>query len=161
MKKCGLTFKNLPMKKFSLLLLSAFALLIQSCDKDDAALKDVDLSNTLPPYVEFSSTAAKTVTQGTSTTVTFQMRTGLQQKVTVYYDVTGAVNLTNQMVEIEKEKTTGTATINIPATVITPPATSATATVVLKRAVMEDGTELTIGSKNNPATQQVILNIKP
>lgn len=145
------------MKKLLFFFFSVFFL--QACIKDDVGMEKIDLSNTLPPYVELSSTAAKTVKQGASTTVTFQMRTGLQQKVTIHYDVTGAVNMPGQTLVLDKEKTTGTVTINIPANVITPPATSATATLTLKRAVKEDGTELTIGSKNTPATQKVTLNI--
>lgn len=146
-------------KLFSFLLLSA--LVMQACIKDDVGMEKIDLTNTLQPYVEFNSTATKTVKQGSSASVTFQMRTGLQQKVTVYYDVTGAVNLPNQMLVLDKEKTTGTASIAIPANTITPPATSATATVTLKRAVKEDGTELTLGSKNTPETQKVTLSIVP
>jgi hypothetical protein len=146
------------MKKLLFFLcLSPFLLL--ACIKEDVGMELIDFSNTIQPYVEFSSTTAKSVKQGASTTVTFQMRTGLQQKVTVHYDVTGAVSLANQTLVIDKEKMTGTATISIPANVITPPATSATATVTLRRAVKEDGTELTIGSKNNPASQKVTLNI--
>ena len=124
-------------------------------------MNTIDLSNTLQPYVELTSTAAKTVKQGAATTVAFRMRTGLQQKVTVHYDVTGAVNLPNQTLVLDKEALTGTATINVPANVIVAPATSATATVTLRKAVKEDGTELTIGAKNTPATQTVTLNIVP
>ena len=124
-------------------------------------MNTIDLGNTLQPYVELTSTAAKTVKQGTATTVAFRMRTGLQQKVTVHYDVTGAVNLPNQTLVLDKEALTGTATINVPANVIVAPATSATATVTLRKAVKEDGTELTIGAKNTPATQKVTLNIVP
>ena len=124
-------------------------------------MNTIDLGNTLQPYVELTSTAAKTVKQGTATTVAFRMRTGLQQKVTVHYDVTGAVNLPNQTLVLDKEALTGTATINVPANVIVAPATSATATVTLRKAVKEDGTELTIGAKNTPATQTVTLNIVP
>jgi uncharacterized protein YcfL len=135
--------------------------LLQACIKEDVGMNTIDLGNTLQPYVELTSTAAKTVKQGTATTVAFRMRTGLQQKVTVHYDVTGAVNLPNQTLVLDKEALTGTATINVPTNVIVAPATSATATVTLRKAVKEDGTELTIGAKNTPATQTVTLNIVP
>lgn len=149
------------MKKLPLFLFFFFAALLMACEKPSIEDEEIDLSNTLQPYVELSNTTAKTVKQGASTTVTFQMRTALQQKVTVYYDVTGDVNMTNQSVVIEKEKTTGTATINVPAGTIVAPATSATATVTLKKAVKDDGTELTLGAKNVPASQVVTLNIVP
>jgi len=135
---------------------------LQSCDKHESAGDNYDLGNTLAPYVTLSSTAAKTVKQGTSTTVTFQMRTAMQQKVTVYYDVTGGgVNLTNQTVVFDREKTSVTATINIPANVIVPPATSSKTTLILVKAIAENGSLLTIGSKNNPETQKVVINITP
>lgn len=132
----------------------------QSCDKHVSAGDNYDLSNTLTPYVALSSTAAKTVKQGTSTTVTFQLRTAMQQKVTVYYDVTGGgVNLTNQTFVIDREKTSATATINIPANVIVAPSASATATLKVVKAVTESGEMLTLGSKNNPETQKITINI--
>jgi hypothetical protein len=161
MKKCGLTFKQQRMKKITLLLFLFMTMAFVACEKDDAKTEGIDLSNTLEPYIEFTSTAAKTVKQGQSASVGFTMRTGLQQKVTVYYDVTGAVNLPNQTLVLDKEAVTGTATISIPANAIVAPATSATATVTLKRAVKEDGTELTIGSKNQPESQKVTLDIVP
>lgn len=132
---------------------------VLSCSKKDSPGDNWDFSNTLPPYVALSSTASKTVKQGTSTTVTFQLRTAQQQKVTVYYDVTGGgVNLTNQSVVIDRDKVSSIATINIP-NVIVAPATSATATLTLVKATNESGTMLTVGSRNNPASQKVTINI--
>lgn len=136
------------------------ALVGQSCDKHDSPGDDYDLNNTLSPYVTLNSTAPKTVKQGTSTTVTFQLRTAMQQKVTVYYDVTGGgVNLTNQTIVIDRDKTSAIATINIPAGVIVSPATTADATLTLVKGVTENGTTLTVGSKNNPETQKVPITI--
>jgi uncharacterized protein YcfL len=149
------------MKKILLFLFASSLVLLQACDKDDPALKDVDLSNTIQPYLEFNSTEDRTVKQGTQASLTVQMRTGLQQPVTVHYDVTGAVNLPNQTLVLEKEKTSGAIIVSIPANVVVPPATSATAVVTLKRAVRQDGTELTLGSKNMPGTQKVTLLIQP
>ena len=147
------------MKKIFIAILT-LAAMVQSCDKHVSPGDYFDLSNTLPHYVALSSTADKTVKQGASTTVAFQLRTALQQKVTVYYDVTGGgVNLTNQTVVIDRERTSATATIDIPANVIVAPATSATATLTLVKAVADDGTLLTIGAKNNPQTQKLNINI--
>lgn len=146
------------MKKIFILGL-IFTFYLQACDKHVSSGDNYDLSVSLPPYVALSSTAAKTVRQGTSTTFTFQMRTAMQQKVTVYYDVTGGgVNLTNQTVIIDRDKTSIVATVNIP-TVIVAPSTTATATLTLVKAIAENGTLLTIGSKNNPTTQKVTINI--
>ncbi len=123
-------------------------------------MEGIDLSNTLPPYVELKSTSAMEVEQGKAAAVTFQMRTGLQQKVTITYDVTGAINLPNQTLVLNRDELSGT--VNLPtAGTIVPPATSATATVTLKSAVTENGTQLTLGSKNNPASQKMTINIVP
>jgi ABC-type proline/glycine betaine transport system ATPase subunit len=149
------------MKKIFLALSVVALFSLSSCDKKDSPGDNWDLSNSLPPYVALSSTAAKTIHQGTSTTVTFQMRTAMQQTVTVTYDVTGAVNLANQTVVFDREKISVNATVNIPNNVIVPPATTATATLTLTKAVTADGKMLTIGSKNTPATQKVTLNIIP
>lgn len=147
------------MKKIFLAIFVVSMVLV-SCDKHESAGDAVYLDQTLPPYVALSSTAAKTVKQGNSTTVTFQLRTALQQKVTVYYDVTGGgLNLTNQTLVIDREKTSGTATVSIPANLIVPPATTASATLKLTKATTESGTQLTIGSKNNPDTQKITINI--
>lgn len=134
------------------------SILFISCKKDYQG-DNFDFSDSLPPYVALSSTADKTVQQGTSTTVTFQMRSALEQEVTVYYDVKGGgVDLSNQTAVINVEKTTTVATITIPM-VIVPPATEATATLQLVKAVAADGTMLTIGSKNEPTSQKVTINI--
>ncbi|HEX7903022.1 MAG TPA: hypothetical protein VF487_04005 [Chitinophagaceae bacterium] len=147
------------MKKIVLYISVLGLLTVQSCEKDASPGDNYDFSTSLPPYVALSSTAAKTVKQGTSTTFTFQMRTAMQQKVTVYYDVTGGgVNLTNQTAVIDRDKTSVVATVNIPV-VIVAPATTATATLTVVKAVADDGSLLTIGSKNNPTTQKVTLNI--
>ncbi|HTD93321.1 MAG TPA: hypothetical protein VK644_05905 [Chitinophagaceae bacterium] len=148
------------MKKILLSITIIAALALQSCDKDDSPGDNHDLSNTLPPYVALSSTAAKTVKQGASTTVTFQLRTSLQQPVTVTYDVVGGgVNMTNQTAVIDRDKVSVVATVAIPNNVIVPPATSAQATLTLVKATKTDGTMLTIGSKNTPATQKVVITI--
>lgn len=148
------------MKKIFLSVAVIATALIQSCSQKDSPGDNYDLSNSLPPYVALSSTAAKTVKQGMSTTFTFQLRTALQQTVTVYYDITGGgVNLTNQTVVIDRDKISAVATVNIPANVIVPPATTATAMLTLVKAVAADGTMLTLGSKNDPSSQKVTINI--
>lgn len=146
------------MKKI-LAILSMSIICLQACNKDDLGTAGLDFSNSLPPYVELASTSAKTVKQGASTTVTFQMRTAFQQAVTVYYNITGDVNLTNQTAVIDRNKLTTVATINIPANVIVSPNTPATATLTLVKATTADGTALTIGQKNTPANQKITINI--
>jgi len=145
------------MKRISFLLFIMSTIFL-ACKKDYQG-DTYDFSNNLPPYVTLSSTAAKTVKQGASTTFTFQMRTALQQTVTVYYDVIGGgVNITNQTVIIDREKLSAVATVNIPIVIVSP-ATSATAILTVVKAVAADGTLLTIGSKNTAATQKVTINI--
>lgn len=149
------------MKKIFFPIILVLFVLVQSCDKEDSPGDNYDFTQSLPAYVALSSTSAKTVAQGNSTSFTFQMRTAIQQTVTVTYSVTGAVNLANQTVIIDRDKTTASATVMIPNNVITPPATSATAMLTLVKAVTADGKMLTIGSKNDAATQKVTINITP
>lgn len=148
------------MKKIFLSIFILVMLGMQSCDKKNSPGDNYDFINSLPPYVALSSTAAKTVAQGNSLTFTFQVRTALQQNVTVTYDVVGdGINLVDQTAIIERDKSNVVATVDIPNNVIVSPATTATAQLTLKKAVTADGQELTIGSKNNPATQKVTINI--
>ena len=148
------------MKKIILLISIVGGFLLQSCDKKGPG-DNYEFSNSLPPYVTLSSTAAKTVAQGGSTTFTFGLKTSLQQVVTVTYSITGAVNLPNQTATIARDALSGTATVNIPTGVIILPATTATATLTLIKATKADGTALTIGSTNNAAAQKVTINITP
>lgn len=147
------------MKRILIVIIS-IAGILQSCNKENAGSEGFDFSNNIPPYVELTSTAAKTVKQGASTTFTFQMRTAFQETVTVTYDVTGGgVNLTNQTVIIDRNKFTAVATVNIPNNVIVAPATTATATLTVVKAVTASGRQLTLGAKNEPAKQKVTINI--
>jgi hypothetical protein len=149
------------MKQMLFLVSVAGLFALTSCDKKTSPGDNFDFSNALPPYVTLSSTATKTVHQGSNVNFTFQMRTAMQQTVTVYYDVTGDVNLTNQTVVIDRDKTSAVASVAIPSDAIIAPNTSATATLTLVKAVAADGTQLTIGQKNTPATQKVTINIIP
>lgn len=151
------------MKKISIII-SIFALAgllsLQSCDKDTGA-DGFDFSNSLPPYVALSSTAGRTISQDTTISFSFVMRTGLQQAVTVTYNVSGAVNLMNQTAVIDRNKTSVAVNVKFPDNLVVPPATSTTATLTLVKAVTADGKELTIGQKNTPATEKVTIKINP
>lgn len=134
------------------------AAFFQACDKISPG-DNYDFSNSLPPYVTISSLAPKTVPQGDTLDFTFQMRTSLQQAVTVSYDVTGAVAVPAQTVVIDRDKTTAVVAIAIPPNTITTPGDTATATLTLLKAVTEDGKNLTIGQNNVASDQQVVINI--
>lgn len=131
-----------------------------ACNKEDAGTKGFDLSNTLPPYVTILTADSKkaiAVTEGTSTNVIFQVRTALQEAVTVTYNASGGgLNLTNQTALIDRNKLTGTTKINIPADAIVAPGTTAKCTVTLVKAVTASGRQLTIGQKN---VQSEAINI--
>lgn len=133
--------------------------LLQGCDKKGPG-DNYDFSNSLPPYVALTSTdPINNIKAGASATVTFTLKTTMQQIVTVNYKVEGAVNLPSQSVAIKRDEYTGVATVPIPATAIVAPATTATATLTLVSATKADGTVLTIGPKNDAATQKVVINI--
>lgn len=134
------------------------AAFFQACDKTSPG-DNYDFSNSMPPYVTISNLTERTVYQDTTLNITFQMRTALQQNVTVTYTVTGAVNLPDQTVVINRDKTTAVAPVTIPPNTITTPGDTATATLTLLKAVTDGGKNLTIGQNNVASAQKVIITI--
>lgn len=133
------------------------AFLLESCDKKGPG-DNYDFSNSLPPYVALT-TAPISVKQGTVANAPFLVKTAIQQAVTITYKVEGAINLPNQTVVLPRGVLTITAAVPTVAAIITPPATSTTATLTLLSAVKADGTVLTLGSLNNAAAQKVVITI--
>ncbi len=134
----------------------------QSCKKEFSPGDNYAVTDPLPPYVAFSSTAAVSVkldadhTTPGSATIEFITRTALQQDITVTYSVTGAITLTNQTAVIKKN-TTSTTTVTPAFSVKVPvPANTApgTAVVTLVSAKAADGTALTIGANNVASAQK-------
>ena len=134
----------------------------QSCKKEVSPGDNYEVSNPLPPYVAFSSTAAISVklnadlvTPG-SATIEFITRTALQQDITVTYSVSGAITLANQTAVIKKNNTSTTTTTPVFSVKINVPAntTPGTAVVTLNKAVAADGMELTIGANNVASSQK-------
>nr|WP_121269925.1 hypothetical protein [Pedobacter schmidteae] len=146
------------MKRIIILLSITAIFLLQACEKKGPG-DNYDFSNSLPPYVALSSTTALNPVQGTPANVTFLVKTAIQQKVTITYKVEGAINLPNQTVVLDREAYTVAVSIPTAGTIVAP-ATTATATLTLVSAVMADGTAMTIGSKNDPQNQKVVINIK-
>jgi len=146
------------MKKiiFAILLLSVSRV---ACKKDYQG-ETYDFSNSVEPYVTLTSTAERKVKQDTTINFTFQMRTALQQTVTVTYSVTGAINKPDQTVIIDRDKTTAVAPLVIPGNLVTAPATTATATLTLVKAVTADGKNLSIGHSIPAANQKVVITIR-
>src|SRR5690606_28152163 len=89
--------------------------------------------------------------------ITFQVRSALQQDITITYDVSGAINLPGQTVVLPKGELYVDVEIPLPAGTVVPPDTFADALVTLEKAVLKDGTELTIGYNTDPADQVVPL----
>lgn len=135
------------------------ALLFQSCDKDDAGLDGIDLSNSVAPYVELTSIGNTTVYQDTTIVFTFQMRTAFQEPVTVTYSLSGDINEPNKTVVIDRNKLTANVDVVIPDNIIVAPATTAQVVLTLNSARTASGRDLTIGAKNQPATQKKTINI--
>ncbi|MEP7259247.1 MAG: hypothetical protein ABI687_12680 [Flavitalea sp.] len=130
----------------------------QACDKDGPG-DSYDLSNPIAPYVALSSTADIEVVQGDDAKVIFSVRTAFQQKVTIYYHVTGAIDLADQSVTLERNKTSVSVFIPTPGDIITTPGTTEEAVVTLTKATTESGKDLTIGQLNNPEMQHVSIVI--
>ncbi|MDR6786073.1 hypothetical protein ABIE26_004457 [Pedobacter africanus] len=146
------------MKKILVLLSLTAVFFLQACEKKGPG-DNYDFSNSLPPYVALSNTTAKTVKEGANATFTFQVKTSLQQTVTVTYKVEGAINSGTKTVVISRDALSADAVVAVPVGTIVAPATTATATLTLVSATKADGTAMTIGSKNDAATQKVTINI--
>ncbi len=145
------------MNKILIGLLAISGFLFQGCDEKLSG-DDYDFSSSLPPYVTISTSAAADLQPGDTATVTFAIRTAMQQEVTVNYKVEGAFALTNQTIIIERNKTSVVANIPVPAT--TPVDSAGTmATLTLVSATKADGSPLTIGQRNNPDAQKVDITI--
>jgi hypothetical protein len=141
---------------FILFICSAAA--FSACDKNSQG-DSYDVSNTIAPYVAFSNTDNIEVIQGEDAKVVFSVRTAFQQNVTVYYHVSGAIELADQTAIIERNKTSVSVFIPTPGDIITTPGTTEEAVVTLTKATTESGKDLTIGQLNNPETQHVSIVI--
>ncbi|AFD08380.1 hypothetical protein [Solitalea canadensis] len=143
------------MRKILFLFSVISVVLLQSCEKDSPG-DNYEFTNTLPPYVTIQSLKTVTVVAGESATVNLQMRTSLQQKVTATYKVDGAIKLNDQTVVIERDKTTASISILVPAEL----AVGSESTLTLVKAVTESGETLTIGQDNVAANQKVKIVVK-
>jgi hypothetical protein len=135
----------------------------QSCKKEFSPGDNYGVTDPLPPYAAFSSTAAVNValnadrTTPGSAAIEFILRTALQQDVTITYSVSGALTLTNQIAVIPKNSTSTTLPTTPPTPIrIVVPANTApgTAVVTLTKAVAADGMVLALGANNVAASQK-------
>lgn len=145
------------MKKILIHLCLIPLLVFVACDKE-APGDNYNFENKVAPYVAFNSTAAVAVKEGATVTVPLEVRTAIQEDLNITLSISGAI-IKEQTVVLPK----GTMSVNVPIIVpvgtIVSPATSATATLALTKAVSANGTEFTIGRLNNPETQKKVLNI--
>lgn len=144
------------MKKIIVLVSLLSIVMFQSCKKHESPGDNFDFSNSLPSYVAIKSLDDIEAAPGDEVTVDLQLRTSIQQKITVTYKVEGAVTITNGTVEIVKESKAGTVKFTIPANAATP----STATFTILKAQTEDGQALTIGQDANAAAQKVTVLIE-
>ncbi|RZA00538.1 MAG: hypothetical protein EOP47_13695 [Sphingobacteriaceae bacterium] len=143
------------MKKiFILLFITLTSVMFQACDKNSLGDAYENVPNPLPPYVALTSTAGIETSAGETFDVTFVVRTALQQKVTITYGVTGALTLANQTIELPRNALTVKATIAVPEGTA-----DGDAVLTLIKATKADGGAMTIGPKNNAATQKVNITI--
>ncbi|NRF38520.1 hypothetical protein [Pedobacter foliorum] len=146
------------MKKIIVLVSLLSIVMFQSCKKHESPGDNFDFSNSLPPYVTIKDLSDIDAAPGDVVTVDLQLRTSIQQKITITYKVEGAVTVASGTAEIAKESKAGTVKFTIPAGAATP----STATFTLLKAQTEDGKALTIGQNADAAGQKVkVLIDKP
>lgn len=146
------------MTKIISILSVASMIFITSCGKEGLG-NDVDFSNSLNPYIEFSSTDPVDVSIGDTVEVAVDIRTAFQQGVTVYYDVSAPLNLKDQTFVIERNSLEAAGMFTIPEDVVLDPSGITNATVTLTKAVTDDGEMLTIGRYNDPSTEAFDVHI--
>lgn len=142
----------------NLLVLFLSVILFASCDKDSPG-DGYDFSNSIPQFVTLSTSGEMEVFEGDEVDVTFAVRSAFQQKVTIYYKISGAVTVAEQSVVLERNKTSVTTTIPIPDGLVTDPGTTVEAQLTLTKATKENGDSLTIGQLNDPENQVLTLII--
>ncbi|MBE8719455.1 hypothetical protein [Sphingobacterium pedocola] len=145
------------MKKVLIYLCLMPLLVLVACDKEGLG-DNYNFDNKVAPYVAFSSTAAVDAKEGATVVVPLTVRTAIQEELTITLSLSGAINR-EQTVVLPRGVLTVNSSITIPAGTIVSPATSATVTVALTKAVSSGGTEFTIGRLANPETQKKVLNI--
>lgn len=131
--------------------------MIMGCDKEGPG-DNYNFDNKVPPYVALSSTAEVNIEEGATAIIPLEVRTAIQEDLTITLSVSGAINA-DQTVVLSKGTMSVDAELPIPAGTVVPPATAATATVSLSRAISAGGIEFSIGRLNNPETQKKVLNI--
>jgi hypothetical protein len=144
------------MKKIFFIIAAYSALLLTSCDKDSEGL-NYDFSNSLPPYAEVIVDAPEVV-EGEPATFVFQIRTALQEPVTLTYDQGGVLTGTGMTIELPK----GATSVELPvetADLIPMDETSASATITLTKAVSASGIEFRLGSLNDGSAQVAEITI--
>ncbi|MNJ97119.1 hypothetical protein D3C87_148610 [compost metagenome] len=146
------------MKKIIILFSILAITVLQACKKDPSPGDNFDFSNSLAPYVTITSLDDVEVEPGKVASIDLQMRTSIQQKVTVTYKVEGAINIPSATAVFEKEAKD--ITVSLTAPLIVAPATSAEATFTLLKAQTADGRALTIGQNADAAAQKVTIIIE-
>lgn len=143
------------MKKIIVLFSILAITVLQACKKDPSPGDNFDFSNSLAPYVTITSLDDVEVKPGKVAGIDLQMRTSIQQKVTVTYKVEGAINIPSATAVFDKEVKDITVSLTAPL-VVAP----AQATFTLLKAQTADGRVLTIGQDANAAAQKVTIVIE-
>ncbi len=136
------------MKNLIYIVALSMVTMLGACGKEELG-REFDFSDSLPPYLIINKTPIRVVA-GESASVRFTMRYGLSQPVTVTYNVSGAVQLTNQTAVFEKFVLNKDIEIAIPEDA----EVASTAVVTLVDAVKEDGTKLTLGRYGDVSTER-------
>lgn len=124
-----------------------------SCDKQSPG-DEYDFSNAVSPYVTLDNEEDIFVEPDSEAGIVFRMRSALQEKVELIYNASGAINLSNQKVAIERNRLTAEVKLTIPASTPTPSEIK----VAIVSAKTEKGTELRIGQVK-PENEYVIINV--
>lgn len=135
------------MQKINLILKYCFfslsILTLASCEKDYEG-DSYDFSNSVAPYVELSAKTAVTVTEGSALTSVFQVRTALQEDVTVGYQITGGYTTSGNVV-IPRNSRSGNLSVTIPVGTVPVGSTSVAAVLKIVSVTRPSGGAIIVG----------------
>ena len=136
------------MKRNLIIFFSFFMLVITGCEKESSG--DNVLQGTfVPPYADVSTLVGKIdpPTKDSAVNFQFSIRSAVNkkdEKVTISYNVSGAVTLNNQTVVIDRNSLETEVPITIPGKLIVPPATGSVV-ITITKAVFANGNMLRLG----------------
>lgn len=146
------------MKKSTIGFICILAVTMAACDKESAGT-DYDFGDSLPPYIQITDKTPVEAIAGDTVLIDFNIRTAVQEDVTITYDVAGAVSQPGATVVLERNARIVETMLVIPDGLIAAPDTTAAITVTLKNAVGTKGQPFRVGRIGEPESESMMITV--